>query len=425
MDSLKNLKDKRAMFVEQNKKLLDKCIAESRGLNESERAEHERLAGEVRKMDDLLRLAESIQGDGGRGGTDVNLRSNIGAFGGQLELGQRADFLRTGYTTEHRDIAEFIRDVRYPTQRKVMSMDVGATGGFMVPEQLLQNVLMIDPEVAVITARATTVPPFEGAPDAATEIPSLDQSGTKGILGGVELSWIAEGAEKQETEPALRQLRLEPKEIAGYVVVTDKMIRNAGAEFDTFLRRTLSNALASAQEQAFINGTGVGQPLGIIGHPATIAVARAGAGAIAYQDLVDMIAVFGPNTWAKGVWLASQSALPELLTMADPGAGGTLVLKPADLRLGTPPNLLGIPLVVTTRTPVLGATGDLMLIEPSYYLRKLGSGPFIQASEHPRFTKNQTIVKIFANVDGQPWLSSPVLMEDGVTELSPFVVLAA
>ena len=240
------------------------------------------------------------------------------------------------------------------------------------------------------------------------------------------MAWIGEGVEKPETEPELKQVKLEPQEIAGHVIVTDKLLRNGGSEFETFLNRTLGNALAAAQEQTFISGDGVGKPLGILNAPCRIEVARTGgAGTITYQDFVDMIAVFGPNTWARGFWMISQSALPAVLTMPDPGAGGTLILKPADLRLGTPPSILGLPVIISSRIPPLGSTGDVMLLEASYYLRKLGSGPFLLASDGPRFTRNQTIVKIFANVDGQPWLTTSVLMEDGVSQVSPFVVLAA
>ena len=301
-------------------------------------------------------------------------------------------------------------------------MQVGSAGGFLVPEQLLPMVMQVDPEEFVITARCTSIPPTENAPDAPSEIPFLDQGG-EGISGGVELSWIGEAVEKPQTEPVLKLLKLEPQEISGHVVLSDKLLRNAGSSLDIFLRRTLAAALNSAQERTFINGTGVGQPLGIIGHPSSINVARAGAGAVAYADLVNMLAQFGPSTWSKGFWMIHQSVLPQILQMATPL--GQLVFQPRDMRLGLPQTLIGLPCVVGTRQPVLGARGDVMLVEPSFYLRRLGFGPSIEISNAPRFTRNQSILKIFGNCDGQPWLTDSILMEDGVTRLSPFIVLDA
>jgi len=419
-DKYKALYDKRSVFVQQRKALLDKAIRAERLLTSDEETENERLRVEIAKMDQLIDHCRLMPDSDGR---------TYGPFGelggGPIERGQSGDFQPTGYTTEHRGLAEFIRDVAYPTERRVMAMSVGATGGFLIPDQLLGQILQAPAEDAAISPRATTIAPFEGAPDAPTLIPTLDQSGGKGILGGIDMTWLAEGAAKPEVQPELKQVRLEPQEIAGHVVLTDKLLRNGGAELDIFLRRTLSSSLVAAQEVAFLSGTGIGQPLGILNSPCRIEVARTAPGALAYTDLVNMVAVFGPNCWARGFWLVAQSALPALLMMADPGAGGTLVLRPSDTAVGRPPSILGLPLVVSGRNPTLGATGDVMLLEPSYYLRKLGFGPSIEISNGPRFVQNQSVLKIFANVDGQPWLTTPVLMENGVDQVSPFVILAA
>jgi len=202
------------------------------------------------------------------------------------------------------------------------------------------------------------------------------------------------------------------------VVVSDKLLRNtdaAGALISTLLR----GAILAAEDQAFLAGTGIGQPLGIIGHPASINVVRAGAGAIAYADVVNMFAA-ALMGGGRQIWIGSQTILPQLMNMASPL--GQLVWQPS-AREGMPMSLLGIPLVLNARSPVLGAQGDLILADLNYYLIKDGSPLAIAASEHPRFTRNQTIIKGFWNVDGQPWLNGPLLLEDGVTQVSPFVVL--
>jgi HK97 family phage major capsid protein len=169
---------------------------------------------------------------------------------------------------------------------------------------------------------------------------------------------------------------------------------------------------------AFLRGPGVNQPRGIIGHPAAINVARAGANAIAYNDILDMYGsvMFGGSL----VWIASQTALPQLMRMVD--AGNHVVWQP-NAREGAPSTLLGIPLLINPRSPALGAQGDLILADLQYYLIKDGSGIFISASEHVQFLNNKTVIKAFLNVDGQPWLSSPLLLEDGVSQVSPFVIL--
>ncbi len=64
----------------------------------------------------------------------------------------------------------------------------------------------------------------------------------------------------------------------------------------------------------------------------------------------------------------------------------------------------------------------MLLADWSHYLIKDGSGPFVAASEHVKFTSNKTVIKIFWNVDGAPWLTAPIAEENGY-EVSPFVGL--
>jgi HK97 family phage major capsid protein len=64
----------------------------------------------------------------------------------------------------------------------------------------------------------------------------------------------------------------------------------------------------------------------------------------------------------------------------------------------------------------------VLLADWNYYLIKDGSGPFVAASEHVHFTKNKTVIKMFWNVDGAPWMQAPIKEENG-WQVSPFVAL--
>jgi HK97 family phage major capsid protein len=94
---------------------------------------------------------------------------------------------------------------------------------------------------------------------------------------------------------------------------------------------------------------------------------------------------------------------------------------------GAPPGtLMGIPVLINERSVALGTLGDIMLVDLSYYLIKDGSGPFVATSPHVHFTTNRTVIKIFWNVDGQPWLSGPIPLEGTpANTVSPFIVLNA
>jgi len=128
----------------------------------------------------------------------------------------------------------------------------------------------------------------------------------------------------------------------------------------------------------------------------------------------------GPNP----IWVASKSALPQIVTLAD--ANNNAMWIPAaygGIQGNLPGTLAGLPIIFDFKQPILGQVGDLMLIDPSFYFIKDGSGPYIQASEHVLFTSDQTVIKMTFFLDGQPWCKTPLLMDDGVSIASPYVIL--
>jgi HK97 family phage major capsid protein len=341
---------------------------------------------------------------------------------------------------EFESLGEFMSAVRFnPNDQRLNFVEgVGATGedgaeigaelrmdqhqtggGFLVPTQFRQDIMRIDPQDALVRPRANVIP-AGSPPDAALTIPALDQSGENpnNIFGGVQVQWIEEGGLKPATDVALRSITLEPKEVAGTITVTDKMLRNWQAA-SAFLENLLRGAVTQAEEFAFLRGNGIGKPLGAVNSGAMFFVNRRGAGQITYLDLLDMVSHLLMRGGTAPVWSMPQGALVQIATLQDPE--GRYIWKP-DARDGFAGTLLGYPVRWNNRAPVLGSKGDVTLVDWSQYLIKDGSGPFVAASEHVLFRENKTVIKIFWNVDGKPWLTAPIKEENG-WQVSPFVGL--
>jgi HK97 family phage major capsid protein len=202
--------------------------------------------------------------------------------------------------------------------------------------------------------------------------------------------------------------------------VTDKLLRNWGAA-DAVLSAQLRLAIVAAEETAFYSGNGVARPLGILSTPARIDVNRAVANQIAYADIIGMFSRLRRNM--SPVWIASPTVIPQLTTMVDNATGSNAIWVPSAVP-GIPATLMGIPVIFSERSVALGTRGDLVLADLSYYVIKDGSGPFVMASEHVYFTSNRTVIKIFWNVDGKPWMDEPLPLEGSAANtVSPFIVL--
>ena len=120
------------------------------------------------------------------------------------------------------------------------------------------------------------------------------------------------------------------------------------------------------------------------------------------------------------MWITSQTTLPQLMTMHD--ADNHLIWQP-NAREGAPGTLLGIPVLFNDQSPVLGSLGDLALVDLGYYAIKDGSSLAIFMDPYTQKVNGVTRIYAFWNVDGQPMLTTPMMLRDGVSTVSPFVIL--
>ena len=416
MKTLQELLQERAELVQAQAALIDAAKVENRDLTDVEAARFEELEQKIVALDGEIEKARV------REDREAKVQQRLE---GLKTLAFHAP--RPGAGRREKDdggfesLGEFIAAVRFGDPRgrvkAEMRMDVGERGGYAVPEQFRDELLQLTPEEAVVRPRATVIPPGT-PPDAKLTIPALDHS--QGIYGGVAVQWIGEGAQKPETDAKLVEIALEPHEVAAHVVVTDKLLRNWQAA-GTVIRNLLRGAIASAEDVAFLTGDGTSKPLGVLNSAGAIAVNRAAANQIQYVDIVNMLAKLLPDSLGRAVWVANQSVLPQLMQLKDDA--GNLIFIRGDATSGIADTLAGLPIRWTGRTPALGQKGDLMLVDFQYYLIKDGSGPFVAASEHVYFRENKTVIKVFWNVDGKGWVASPLTLEDGITQVSPYVVL--
>jgi len=327
-----------------------------------------------------------------------------------------------------KNLGEFVQvaildpsDSRLETRE--LSAGDGSAGGYTIPPAFVDSVLTLNPNVSIVRPRATIVPSDKGSPDAPCSMPKL-KYGSDGILSGVTVKWIAEGAAKTATEPEFELLTLKAHEVAAYCTLTDRLLRNSSTIQPT-VSNLFRNACRLTEENAFLNGSGVGQPLGVLQGGACVNVARAVGNQIAWADMRAMVQSFmWPEDLATACWVTSQSCLDMLLSMES--TAGDIMVVPSE-RTGSINKLMimGLPIFVWSAAPVLGSRGDLILADFSKYLIKNGSPLAIDASQHALFTEDKTILRVVWNVDGQPWMQAPLTLEDGATEVSPFVVLAA
>lgn len=305
--------------------------------------------------------------------------------------------------------------------RKDMVESIGASGGFLVPTEHDTNIRAVAAENSLVRSRATIIRMMRRQ----ITIPVLDQTGsTAGVphwFGGMYAQWTEEAQEKDEQDPEWRQISLTAHKLVMYTRASDELVDDSALALGDFLAGPMGfgGAIGWEEDYTFLQGSGAGQPRGVVTAPCTIVVPRASANHITYPDLANMMGEFLQS--GRGVWFASISALPELLQLNGPAGNPSYLWGSA--KDGVPTTLLGLPIFFTEKLPALGTQGDVLLADWQYYLIGDRQAITIESTKYDRWRYDQTSWRAVHRVDGQPWLSAPITYQDGVHQCSPFVVL--
>jgi HK97 family phage major capsid protein len=245
--------------------------------------------------------------------------------------------------------------------------------------------------------------------------------------GGIRAYWAAEAEEKTASKPKFREMELKLRKAVGLVYATDELLADATA-LESWIMANLPEELSFVVEDAMINGSGVGQPLGILNSGALVSVAKE-TGQAATTLVAENISKMWARRWLGGrnyVWLVNQDVEPELDNLAyGVGTGGQLVYMPpgglADAQFG---RLKGRPVIPVEYAATLGTVGDIILADMSQYQMIDKGGVQSASSIHVRFIYDETVFRFVYRVDGQPKWDAPLTPFKGTNTVSPFVVLA-
>ncbi|MGD9749775.1 MAG: phage major capsid protein [Acidimicrobiia bacterium] len=311
--------------------------------------------------------------------------------------------------------------------RNDYSSTVPSEGGFLVPEEFRAELLRVALESAIVRPRARVIP--MGTPR--IKFPAIDStSNASSVYGGIIGYWSEEGATLTASSAKFSSITLDAQKLTGYAEVPNELLADSAVSVSAFIDQTFPEALAWFEDIAFLRGTGVGEPLGILstGNTCAVSVAKESgqaADTIVWENLVKMFSRMLPQSLSRAVWVAHIDTFPELATMAlSVGTGGGPIwLKDGDQ--SAPMSILGRPVIFTEKAETLGDLGDINLIDFGYYLIGDRQQVSAQTSEHFKFNTDTTAYRIIQRVDGRPWLKSAITPNKGSNTLSPVVKLAA
>jgi HK97 family phage major capsid protein len=234
--------------------------------------------------------------------------------------------------------------------------------------------------------------------------------------GGILSYWLAEAQTYTSSKPKFREIQLVAHKLIALVYATEELLADT-AMLESYIDEIVPQELAFKLDNAIINGTGAGQPLGILSSPSTIVQSYAsGEGnAGTPPSSADILAMwsrlFAPYR-KDAVWLINQTIEPGLipLTIGSPSLGQILIYQAPGVAGNQTGRgmMFGRPVIPIEQTAAVGVQGDIILWSPSGYLLAMRQELRADSSMHVAFLTGEMAFRFMMRADGQPWWKKPL-----------------
>lgn len=240
-DMIMQLRNKRATLVTEARAVLDAAETEKRELSAEERAKYDTIIADVAKLKEQITREENQlalenemrggfeQGKPGAPAPETPEQRTAKAF---------RNYLVTGNAAEYR----------------ALQSDVDAAGGYLsAPEQYIAQMLKGLDDLVFVRQFATTIP-----------LTTSDNLGVPTLTDPSDPTWTTEIAPvDRDSQMAFGKRNLRPEQLSKEILISMKLLETAAIPADTLVQERLAYRFAIALENAFLNGTGTGQPLGV------------------------------------------------------------------------------------------------------------------------------------------------------------------
>ena len=275
---------------------------------------------------------------------------------------------------------------------KAMTEGVNAQGGYLVRPQVERQIVTARELDNVLRGLCSKL-------NVTTTSIQLDQIGLTTTAG-----WVAELAQKPEsTGMTLATVTASIFTAAGLATISNQLLADSNPAVDGLVTSDLAKRLVALEEAAFINGTGVGQPLGILNTPGIGATPLTSTDVIDLLDaILDAIAEVETDHGAPTAILMHPRTWTRILKSRD--AQGAFYIDPTggvqDPRTGVRgpvKSLWGYQVVTSNRVPTnLGTGTDESRVVVGDFREALildRQGITVDESSHVYFTTNQTVFR--------------------------------
>lgn len=421
--TLRALLQKKDGLVKDARGITDAAAVDKRDLSDDETTKHAALVADLQKTNDAIAREQALD-DAER---TMILPDSAIITGGAPRI---EDDPKRGF----KSYGEFCRAVANVSMHRGMddrlkigaaapstygSEGTGADGGFAVPPEYAREIWGLSIE------QGSYVPLTDNMVIGGNSIVFPSDETTPWGTDGVRAYWEGEAEAATATKPKISPNTMRLKKLMALVPMSDELMQDSSA-LPAYLARKTAESIRYKTNEAIINGTGAGQPLGIATSAALVVQAKETAQTAVTINATNIAKMFGRLQRVGGNlrWLIHPDAFNQLVVMT---ISNQPIWTSPQSGMKEAPNgfLLGIPVEFSENCQTLGTQGDIYLVDfKGYRTITKASGIETATSIHLYFDAGATAFRATYRIDGQPTVKAAVSPAKGSSTRSPYVTLA-
>lgn len=373
--------------------------ADKRELTAEERSTYDKIMEDVDKMG---KQAETMKADEARASKLADIETDM------AKPTSKAILPDIGASQDKRATAEYgkafknyLSATSATEEARALQMDLDTSGGYtVVPQVFLARLIEaekatffmrgISSVFSVAGAESLGAPVLDARPADPTWTPELD-------IGS------------EDTTMVFGKRELRPQPMAQYIKVSKKLVRASALSIDALIANQLGYKVGYVEENAFLNGSGVNQPLGVFTASASgintgqdVSTGNTNV-AITADGLIEAKYKLRNAYWSRTRWIFHQDAIKQIRKLR--GNDGDFLWK-AGLANDRGDTILDVPLLVSELVPHTFTTGLYVGIigDFSYYWIADALDTTLQVLTELYAAKNQNGYIIRKETDGAPVL---------------------
>ena len=231
-----------------------------------------------------------------------------------------------------------------PEEVKALTVSADANGGYLAPEEFGNELIKLLNEYSPIRSYARVI---------SISAPEIKYPRR---LSGTAATWVGETDDRTESGMTFEQVTLTPFELATFTDVSNQLLEDNAYGLEGELLADYAESFGRTEGLAFVKGTGIGQPKGVMTATGLKEVKTGLAANFPTTNpadvLIGMYHELATSHAANGVWLMNRKTLGTIRQWKD-STGRYLVLDP--ISAGGVMTLLGRPIVEMPDMDDIGA----------------------------------------------------------------------